>query len=53
MQAADVGYAVELAAANISVAELRATTAKLAHGLADRANLVFTRWLRDIAQPAA
>ncbi len=46
-----VGHAVELAAAKISVAELRAATSKLASGLAPRANHVFARWLREIAQP--
>ena len=43
--------AVELAAAKISVPELRAATSKLASGLAPRANLVFARWLREIAPP--
>jgi GMP synthase (glutamine-hydrolysing) len=47
-----VGHAVELAAAKISVAELRAATSKRASGLADQANRVFTRWLREITQPA-
>jgi GMP synthase (glutamine-hydrolysing) len=47
-----VGHAIELAAAKISVPELRAATSKLANGLAPRANRVFTRWLREIAQPA-
>jgi GMP synthase (glutamine-hydrolysing) len=46
-----VGHTVELAAAKIPVAELRAATAKLAHGLADRADRVFTRWLREITLP--
>jgi GMP synthase (glutamine-hydrolysing) len=46
-----VGHAVELAAAGVSVTELRAATSKLANGLASRADRVFTRWLREIAQP--
>jgi GMP synthase (glutamine-hydrolysing) len=46
-----VGHAVELAAAKISVTDLRATTSKFANGLASRADQVFTRWLRDIGQP--
>jgi hypothetical protein len=45
-----VGDAVELGAAKISVPELRAATSKLASGLSPRANRVFTRWLREIAQ---
>lgn len=44
-----VGHAVELAAAGVSVTELRAATSKLANGLASRADRVFTRWLREIA----
>ena len=43
-----VGHAVELAAAKISVAELRAATSKRANGLAEQANRIFTRWLREI-----
>jgi GMP synthase (glutamine-hydrolysing) len=46
-----VGHAVELAAAKISVEELRAATSKRANGLANQANRVFTRWLRDLALP--
>jgi GMP synthase (glutamine-hydrolysing) len=48
-----VGHAVELAAAKVSIPDLRAATSKLADSLASRANSVFTRWLHDIAQPAA
>ncbi len=48
-----VGHAVELAAAKVSIPDLRAASLKLAGGLASRANRVFTHWLRDIAQPAA
>jgi GMP synthase (glutamine-hydrolysing) len=46
-----VGHTVELAAAKISVAELRAATSKFANGLASQADRVFTRWLREIGQP--
>jgi GMP synthase (glutamine-hydrolysing) len=46
-----VGHAVELAAAKVSVRELRAATLKFANGLADQADRVFTRWLREIRQP--
>jgi GMP synthase (glutamine-hydrolysing) len=46
-----VGHAVELAAAKVSIPELRAATSKLADGLASQASRVFTRWLHDIAQP--
>jgi GMP synthase (glutamine-hydrolysing) len=44
-----VGHAAELAGAKVSVAELRAATAKFAGGLASQADRVFTRWLREIA----
>lgn len=47
-----VGHAFELAAAKVSVPELRAATSKLANGLAIRANRVFARWLGEIDQPA-
>jgi GMP synthase (glutamine-hydrolysing) len=43
-----VGHAVELAGANVSVAELRAATAKLANTLAGQADRVFTDWLHQI-----
>src|ERR1700684_3918509 len=43
-----VGHAVELAAAKVSVAELRAATSKRASGLADQANLVFRPWVREL-----
>ncbi len=43
-----VGHAVELAAANVSVTELRARTAKLSNSLAAQADRVFTDWLRQI-----
>jgi GMP synthase (glutamine-hydrolysing) len=46
-----VGHAVELAAAKVSIPELRAATSKLANGLAPRANRVFARWLREVIQP--
>ncbi len=47
-----VGHAAELAAAKVSVAELRAATAKLAGGLVSQADSIFTRWLREISAPA-
>jgi GMP synthase (glutamine-hydrolysing) len=47
-----VGHAVELAAAKVSIAELRAATLKLSNGLVSQASRVFTRWLQEIAQPA-
>jgi GMP synthase (glutamine-hydrolysing) len=43
-----VGHAAELAAAKVSVAELRAATATVAGGLASQADRIFTRWLREI-----
>ena len=43
-----IGHAVELAAAQISIAELRADTSRHADGLARRADLVFGSWLRQI-----
>ncbi len=46
-----VGHAAELAAAKVSVPELRATTSKIAAGRAVLAERVFTRWLREIAAP--
>jgi GMP synthase (glutamine-hydrolysing) len=46
-----VGHAVELAAAKVSIPDLRAATSRIADGLASRAGRVFTRWLHDIAQP--
>jgi GMP synthase (glutamine-hydrolysing) len=45
-----VGHAVELAAAKVGVAELRAATLKLVPRLASQADRVFTRWLRKIGQ---
>jgi GMP synthase (glutamine-hydrolysing) len=47
-----VGHAVELAAAGVSVTELRAATLKRANGLVSQADRVFTRWLQEIAHPA-
>jgi GMP synthase (glutamine-hydrolysing) len=47
------GHAVELAAAKVSVAELRAATRKFANRLAPQANRIFTHWLHEIAQPVA
>jgi GMP synthase (glutamine-hydrolysing) len=46
-----VGHAAELAAAKVSVPELRATTSKIAAGRTALAERVFTRWLREIAPP--
>jgi GMP synthase (glutamine-hydrolysing) len=43
-----VGHAVELAAAQISIAELRAATQRHASGLALRAEAVFGSWLRGL-----
>jgi GMP synthase (glutamine-hydrolysing) len=44
-----VGHAVELAAAGISVTDLRAQTLKHKAGLASRAEHVFGQWLRQIS----
>jgi GMP synthase (glutamine-hydrolysing) len=46
-----VGHAAELAAAKLSVAELRAATARLADGRTLLADRVFTRWLREVGTP--
>jgi GMP synthase (glutamine-hydrolysing) len=43
-----VGHAVELAAANVSVTELRAATSNEAKTLAPRTDRVFTDWLNQI-----
>ena len=48
-----VGHAVELAAAKVSVPELRAATATRANRLPSQADRVFTRWLREITQSIA
>jgi GMP synthase (glutamine-hydrolysing) len=48
-----VGHAAELGAAKVSVAELRAATAKFANRLASQADRVFTHWLHEIAHPAS
>lgn len=45
-----IGHAAELAAAKLSVAELRAVTARLADGRAVLADRVFTRWLREVGR---
>jgi GMP synthase (glutamine-hydrolysing) len=45
-----IGHAAELAAAKLSVAELRAATARLADGRAVLADRVFTRWLREVGR---
>ncbi len=45
-----VGHAVELAAAGISVTDLRAQTSKHQHGLALRAERIFGQWLRQITK---
>jgi GMP synthase (glutamine-hydrolysing) len=47
-----VGHSVELAAAKVSVAELRAATSKIANVLASQADRVFRPWLREIGQRA-
>jgi GMP synthase (glutamine-hydrolysing) len=44
-----VGHTVELAAAKISIADLRAATERYRAGLAARADGVFTDWLRQIS----
>jgi len=44
-----VGHSVELAAAKISVSELRAATLRHKDGLAPRADRVFGDWLRQIS----
>jgi GMP synthase (glutamine-hydrolysing) len=43
-----VGHAAELAAAKVSIADLRAATQQHREGLARRADRVFTTWLRQI-----
>jgi GMP synthase (glutamine-hydrolysing) len=48
-----VGHTVELAAAKISIADLRAATERYRAGLAARADGVFTDWLRQISVPDA
>ena len=48
-----VGHAAELAGARVSVPELRAATARVAGGLASRADRIFTRWLGEIGAAAA
>jgi GMP synthase (glutamine-hydrolysing) len=48
-----VGHAAELAAAKISVAELRASTLQRADRLKPLASRVFTHWLRGIGQPGS
>lgn len=44
-----VGHTVELAAARISVPDLRATTARVAPHVIPRATRIFARWLDEIA----
>jgi GMP synthase (glutamine-hydrolysing) len=48
-----VGHAVELAAAKVSIPELRAATSKRASHLLSQADRVFSRWLREITQHVA
>ena len=48
-----VGHAVELAAAGISVTQLRRKTAELSDVLARQADGVFTGWLRQFGRDAA
>ena len=43
-----VGHTAELAAAKVSVTDLRAATLRHKEGLAPRADRVFSRWLRQI-----
>jgi GMP synthase (glutamine-hydrolysing) len=44
-----VGHAVELAAAKVAIADLRTATRRHQAGLADRADRVFTQWLRQLS----
>lgn len=44
-----VGHAVELSAANIQIPRLRAETAETAPRLSRQADLIFTRWVREIS----
>jgi GMP synthase (glutamine-hydrolysing) len=46
-----VGHAVELAAANIAVNDLRKETRRHSAGLAAQADRVFGRWLHQLASP--
>jgi GMP synthase (glutamine-hydrolysing) len=46
-----VGHAVELAAAKVSIADLRAATQQHQEALAIRADRVFTSWLRQLSAP--
>jgi GMP synthase (glutamine-hydrolysing) len=44
-----VGHAVELAAAGISIAQLRSSTAAVANRLPAQADRIFTRWIHEIS----
>ncbi len=46
-----VGHAVELAAAEVDVPRLRAEAERLGPGLAEKADAVATRWLRQLDEP--
>jgi GMP synthase (glutamine-hydrolysing) len=48
-----VGHSVELAAAKISVREIRSKTAEVAEIVARQADRVFTRWLAQLGQDSA
>ena len=48
-----VGHTVELAASRISIAELREQTRRHQIGLADRADRIFTDWLRQLRVPGS
>jgi GMP synthase (glutamine-hydrolysing) len=48
-----VGHAVELAAANVSVTQLRADTLRHHSGLAARVDRIFGQWLHQIAPPVS
>jgi GMP synthase (glutamine-hydrolysing) len=45
-----IGHSAELAAAGISVADLRSVTAKVADRSRAQAKQIFTTWLRQIVQ---
>jgi GMP synthase (glutamine-hydrolysing) len=45
-----VGHAVELAAAGVSIADLRATTTALAPRLREQSRRIYAAWLRQIIQ---
>jgi len=48
-----VGHTAELAAAKVSVTDLRAATLRHKDGLAPRADRVFSHWLRQISRSSS